>query len=324
MCHFCSASSGGLDLAALTHLCSPSLAAQEHPVNVSPSPQLPVLQAVHAAGTQQQGSSSSQREQQPPWLLCAQRCDVDLWQLAEAKPQGQVGPPSEGVLLPPASAPQHLLRVVAQSGRHVSTAAISQDRRWLAYSDSHRVSCFALDQQTAGEDMPEDHVVPAPLQVPADLPAACHLAFRPGTSELVACASDGTLHIIDVSRLASARTGKARGGSSGSDGLGPLRALHDLQYKSSFRRDRQRNVARRLMPLVELMSISLDGRRVGRMAGEPGSPCRQLAGWPPFYVHTSLSRQCASQTGRCLHANAEHLNPICMTTGLDEARACTT
>ncbi len=239
---------------------------QEHPVSINPSPQLPVLQTTQAASAQQPVSASSQQEQQPPWLLCAQRCDIDIWQLAKAKPQGQVGPPSEGALLPLATAPEHLLRLVAQSGRHVSTAAISQDRQWLAYSDSHRVSCFALEQQPADEAMPDDHVVPAPLQVPADLPAACHLAFRPGTSELVACASDGTLRIVQVAALPAVGKGKVRSGggsSSGgasSDGLAPLRALHDLQYKSSFRRDRQRNAARRLMPLVELMAISPDGR----------------------------------------------------------------
>ncbi|KAL4423732.1 hypothetical protein ABPG75_001033 [Micractinium tetrahymenae] len=254
--------SGGNDTQLFMHSVEHFL--KEHPVNVNPSPQLPVLQAAKAAGEQQPGSGSSQREQQPPWLLCAQRCDIDVWQLAEAKPQGQHGPPAEGALLPPAKAPQHLLRLVAQSGRHVSTAAISQDRHWLAYSDSHRVSCFALEQRPADEAVPEEHVIPAPLQMPADLPAACHLAFRPGTSELVACANDGTLRIIEVAALPPAGQGKAHGGrgasgSGSSDGPAPVRALHDLQYKSSFRRDRQRSAARRLMPLVELMAISPDG-----------------------------------------------------------------
>ena len=258
---------------------------QEHPININTSPQMPVLQAAQAAVALQpssSSSSSSQREQQPPWLLCAQRCDIDIWRLAEAKPQGQLCPPSEGTLLPPASAPEHLLRLVAQSGRYVSAAAISQDRQWLAYSDSHRVSCFALEQQPADEAMPEDHVVPAPLQLPADLPAACHLAFRPGTSELVACASDGTLRIIDVSHLPAAGQGKARGGGrssgggSGSDGPALLRALHDLQYKSSFRRDRQRNAARRLMPLVELMAISPDGRCAAPGSEATWLPARKL------------------------------------------------
>lgn len=259
-------------LAALLLTLAPVV--QEHPVSVNSSPQLPLLQATQGPALQEAGGgsdSSSQREQQPPWLLCAQRSDIDVWQLADARAPGQMGPPAEGALLTPAAAPQHLLRLVVQSGRHVSTACMSQDSCWLAYSDSRRVSCFALEPRPADEEVPGVHVIPTPLQLPADLPAACHLAFRPGTTDLAACSNDGTLRIINIASCPQqhdpAGPSKSRSSSGSLASPVPLRALHDLQYKSSFRRDRQRSAARRLMPLVELMVVSPDGR------WGPGSMC---------------------------------------------------
>lgn len=229
-------------------------------MGINSSPQLPVLQATQGpAALGGASSSSNQQEQQPPLLLCAQRSDIDLWQLPAAFPQGQQGPPAEGALLSPSSAPVHLLRLVVQSGRHVSAACMSRNRCWLAYSDNRRVGCFALVQQPGSDAVPINNIIPAPVQLPADLPAACHLAFRPGSSELVACSSDGTLRLLDLSKQAAAEPGPVRGAGSSGDGTAVLRALHDLQYKSSSRRDRQRSAARRLMPLVELMAVSPDG-----------------------------------------------------------------
>ena len=119
---------------------------QEHPSRVNACPQLPLLQTAHGpADASDDGDGEQQREQQQqqqqPWLLCAQRNEVDVWQLADAGRQGQLGPPAEGMLVAPSAAPEHLLRLVVQSGRHVSAACISQDGRWLAYSDCQRISC---------------------------------------------------------------------------------------------------------------------------------------------------------------------------------------
>jgi hypothetical protein len=254
----------------VSHWCH-SFCLQEHPSRVNACPQLPLLQTAHGPahasdspdGEQQREQEQQQQQQQQPWLLCAQRNEVDVWQLADAGRQGQLGPPAEGMLVAPSAAPEHLLRLVVQSGRHVSAACISQDGRWLAYSDSQRVSCLSLEQRPADELVPESHVMPAPLQLPADLPPACHLAFRPGTTELVACSSDGTLRVVDVAACLQQQQQPNGAGSSGGDGGGAvqaLRAVHDLQYKSSLRRDRQRSAARRLMPLVERMAVSPDGR----------------------------------------------------------------
>ena len=82
----------------------------------------------------------------------------------------------------------------------------------------------------------------------------------------MACSSDGTLRIVDVAacpQQQQQQQQQSNGGGNGGDGGGAiqaLRAVHDLQYKSSLRRDRQRSAARRLMPLVELMAVSPDGR----------------------------------------------------------------
>ena len=242
-------------------------------------PQLPILQAARspaAAGTAaaaaaEPGSGSgSQREQQAPWLLCVQRNEIDLWALPDAALPAQLGAPAEGGFLEPSSAPQHLLRIAVQSGRHVAAAALSPDGRFLAYSDAQRVSCYALEQRPADDTVPDDHVMPSAVRLPADLPPACHLAFRPGTTELLASSADGTLRILDVAALHQ-RQQDGGSGSSGSDDEGggegeavqAVRALHDLQYKSSLRRDRLRSAARRLMPLVELLAVSPDGRCEG-------------------------------------------------------------
>lgn len=231
---------------------------QEHPTRVNACPQAPLLQAARGG---------AEPAAQAPWLLCAQRNEVDVWQLpASAAPvQAQVGPPAEGILLSPSTAPVHLLRLLVQSGRHVAAAALSPCGRWLAYSDAQRVSAFALEEREADEVVPDDHVMPEPLSLPADLPPACHLAFRPGTAQLVAAAADGTLRLVDLAALPPA----ASGGAPPEDAVQALRAVHDLQYKSSLRRDRQRSAARRLMPLVELMAVSPDGRcaRVWRRRG---------------------------------------------------------
>lgn len=235
-------------------------------------PQMPVLQAARtpaaagaaaAAAAAEPGSSSSQQEQQAPWLLCAQRNEVDVWALPGAALPAQLGPPAEGGFLEPASAPEHLLRIAVQSGRHVVAAALSADGRWLAYSDAQRVSCFALEERPADDVVPDDHVMPSALRLPADLPPACQLAFRPGTTELLASSADGTVRILDLAALQQQQQ-QAGGGSDDEGGEGEavqtVRALHDLQYKSSLRRDRLRSVARRLMPLVELLAVSPDGR----------------------------------------------------------------
>ena len=236
-------------------------------------PQLPILQAARspaagggsAAAAAEAGGSGSQREQQAPWLLCVQRNEIDLWALPEAALPAQLGPAAEGGFLEPSSAPEYLLRIAVQSGRHVTAAALSPDGRWLAYSDAQRVSCFALQERLADDTVPDDHVMPSALQLPADLPPACHLAFRPGTTELLASSADGTLRVMDLAALQQ-RQAEGGGSSSGDEDGGEgeavqaVRALHDLQYKSSLRRDRLRSAARRLMPLVELLTVSPDGR----------------------------------------------------------------
>lgn len=272
---------------------------QEHPSHVNACPQLPVLQAAHASSPSEDAPANGSTgpdggEQQAPWLLCAQRNEVDLWQLPESAGTAQLGPPAEGVLLSPSAAPEHLLRLVVQSGRHVAAAAISPCGRWLAYSDSQRVSCFALEQRPADALVPDEHVMPAPLALPADLPPACHLAFRPGTAELVACSSDGTLRLVDLSAC-----GTQQLGASGGEAVQAVRAVHDLQYKSSLRRDRQRNAARRLMPAVELMAVSPDGRCVFPWLGRQ----RCWKGWPMGF-HGQLAAAAAFMVLRCTSSHS--------------------
>jgi hypothetical protein len=266
---------------------------QEHPFRVNACPQPPLLHTVNPAPPP---GLVEEEEARPAWLLCAQRTEVDLWQLVDTAAASQAGPPAEGVLLPPSAPPEHLLKMEAASGDHISAACVSGDGRWLAYSDSRRISCFSLERREADEVAPEDYVMPAAVQLPADLPPASHLAFRPGSYELIACAADGTLRLINLPACQHAGhsgqptdTGMANGIANGVGGahhdseedegeeeeqqreqqqekqqaVQALRAVHDLQYKSSLRRDRQRNAARRLMPLVELMTVSPDGRWVG-------------------------------------------------------------
>ncbi|PRW61122.1 WD40 repeat [Chlorella sorokiniana] len=245
---------------------------KEHPVRMNGCPQLPILQAARspaAAGAEAaaaaEPSGGAQREQQAPWLLCVQRNEIDLWALPDAALPAQLGAPAEGGFLEPSSAPEYLLRIAVQSGRHVAAAALSQDGRWLAHSDARRVSCFALEERPGDDAVPDDHVMPSALRLPADLPPACHLAFRPGTAELLASSTDGTLRILDLAALqqrqqdGGSSSGDEDEGSGEGEAVQTVRALHDLQYKSSLRRDRLRSAARRLMPLVELLAVSPDG-----------------------------------------------------------------
>ncbi|KAL4856387.1 WD repeat-containing protein PCN [Chlorella vulgaris] len=260
---------------------------KEHPFRVNACPQPPLLHTVNPVPPP---GLVEEDEARPAWLLCAQRTEVDLWQLVDTAAASQAGPPAEGVLLPPSAPPEHLLKMEAAAGDHISAACVSGDGRWLAYSDSRRISCFSLERREADEVAPEDYVMPAAVQLPADVPPASHLAFRPGSHELIACAADGTLRLINLPACQHvgqsgqpADIGMANGIANGVGGahhdsedeeveeqqgeqlqekqqaVQALRAVHDLQYKSSLRRDRQRNAARRLMPLVELMTVSPDG-----------------------------------------------------------------
>ena len=239
-------------------------------MRVNACPQLPLVQPACGGQTAGLGGSTSNGRSvdqlQQPWLLCVQRNELDLWQLGSAGQPAVLGAPAEGILLPSSAPPQHLLRLVLQSGRHAIAACICSSGRWLAYSDIQGVSCFALEEQPANDLVPDAHVVPAPVQLPGDLPPACHLAFRPGTTELVACSSDGVLRLVNVAacqqQQATAGTaGKCSSSTGTASGatMQTLRAVSDLHYKSSLRRDRQRSAARRLLPLVELMAVSPDG-----------------------------------------------------------------
>jgi U3 small nucleolar RNA-associated protein 4 len=245
---------------------------QEHPIRVNACPQPPLAGVARPPLPPGEADGG---EAPPAWLLCAQRHTLDLWELGDAEaaaaPGAAAAPPAEGALLPPGDPPEHLLRLSLTAGRHVVAAAISADGRWLACSDASRLACFALEQRGASEEVPEAHVVPVPLPLPRDLPPAAHLAFRPATHQLLALASDGTLRIVDMEAAAQRQRAEAgvpnglhhgEGGADGGGGAGgvvTVRALHDLQYKSSQRRERQRSAARRLWPLVELAAVSPDG-----------------------------------------------------------------
>jgi U3 small nucleolar RNA-associated protein 4 len=337
---------GGNDTLLLAHSVPRFL--KEHPKKVNTCPQRPIIQAAAAVhpppsntAPARGGGGGGDASAAEPWLMAAAGNQVDLWRLSRPAslisatyptPAGALSsspgnkaaaaaPAIEGERLAPQNVPLHLARLINKSGEFITSAALSSDGKYVAYSDAYRLYCFAvsvspsvdtLDDAADMEDIV--HVLPprvrvTPISLPDDdFPPAFDLYFKGGQGEestLVALAADGTVRLLTMPSHPSGTTLHRRKDEDSEEDdeekevlaaslVHTIRELHDLRYKMWYKRDRARTTARKAVPLVEIAAISPDGRLLavavrGRVQLLPLDGNKITASIPPPADHVPLT-----------------------------------
>jgi U3 small nucleolar RNA-associated protein 4 len=339
---------GGNDTLLLAHSVPRFL--KEHPKKVNSCPQRPIIQAA-ATVDKKDGASAEHAE---PWLMAAAGNKVDLWKLsrpsssagsayptpvaaaAAAAAAAALSPATktaattaiEGERLAPQNVPLHLARLVNRSGEFITAATVSDDGRYLAYSDAYRLHCFAVSvSSTADSSLIDLEGIPGqshmglpprvrvtPIILPdEDFPPAVGVFFRGGGEEdkggesntLVALAADGTVRLLTMpTHPLTTNKDCNYGGESEEESIEKeilaaslvhtIRELHDLRYKMWYKRDRARTTARKAVPSIELATISPDGRLLavsvrGRVQLLPLEGHKITASIPPPAEHIPLT-----------------------------------
>lgn len=222
---------------------------KQHPSPVNSCPQLPLFDT---------GMLTK------PWLLVANRNEVDIWKLgspAQRSSQSREEVVVEGALVPPRAVQQHLVHLVNRNGDFINAIACSSGGEYVAFADTKSLRCLKIsveDLQSGGgeEKVSVSTVALQPSNnvsntnkgsLKGSLPPAAFLTFRPGhPSVLIAVAPDGLVRIVDTRDPQKQST---------------IRDLHDLRFKMWYKRDRSRSQARRLAPAITLCKVSpFDGK----------------------------------------------------------------
>lgn len=290
---------------------------KQHPLPVNSCPQPPLF----GAGMMKW-----------PWLLVANRNEVDIWKLA--------GPPrdtTQGVvgngLTPPHAVQKHLVHLVNRSGDYINAVACSPGGEYIAFSDTKSLRCLkvSLDHEDlgGGEDdrVTVSTVALQPLSDASkrqrtpkgSFPPASFLVFRPGhPSVLIAVAPDGLIRIVDASYPERHTT---------------IRDLHDLRFKMWYKRDRSRSQARRLAPAVALCEVRNDGKwfaavvrnRIYLLDLDTNKITSQILFSGSYSEHRSISNATSGTATTPLVPGNEHITSIAFSkwNGAHVILACT-
>lgn len=264
---------------------------KEHPRSVNSCPQRPIILAVPSCDRAEVASKGPTASNRPPLehaalLMVADRNTVNLWQLVRHNLSANMfsAGAEEGGRIPAPGPPIHLAQLTNRTGNHIISAAAmickengkSEKETFdalMAFSDAHRMLCFRLTMDrpldaSSVKDAPPLRVVKVtPVRLPADVPPAAQLFFRPGSaSVLVAVSLDGIVRLIDLEGGKSSNEEKPRDAEKDKNEQATAtmvhsnRELHDLRFKIWYKRDRSKSEARRLLPAVQLAALSPDGR----------------------------------------------------------------
>ena len=161
----------------------------------------------------------------------------------------------------------NLARLERSRRAELTAVATSSDGRFVAFGDIHGVQCMELREDVGVEELEAAGagIVPviegdeSSMRAMAvvdiadkrdsnrnDITEVTHLEFVETTKrahQLVVCTCDGTIKVID-------------GVGTSAVTVHTIRDVHDLRYKTWFKRESGKSVARREAPVIELVRVS--------------------------------------------------------------------
>ena len=277
--------SGGNDTLLKAHLVKRFL--KEHPKVVDECPQKSLISAV--SGCKNRSATEVKagllNDRRFPIMMAAVGNRLDIWHLASAsqslvestinvthKKAGRQQKhsdervPQEGERLSLKSIPVHIAQLVNDVGQIIVALSISEDGRFFAYSDGHKLHCFQISgsesQSVSLNDLKaEEKIRISPIHLPENLSSIVFLCFTDGTKNdenhhvLMALSLDGNIKLITLRNSSSdgmsTSAGTPRDPEEKSATVQNIRIIHDLRYKMWLKRDRTKTMARRMMPLVD-------------------------------------------------------------------------
>jgi U3 small nucleolar RNA-associated protein 4 len=194
---------------------------------------------------------------------------VNIWKcLNISHPIGKMEQYKDGEVVSPDSLggmhPVHLARVSCSSGSPVTSVAVSRDGKYIACSDIHSLKCIELIESGYTHDDGSE-VVPIVdphhddasmgmkmVQLPhhASTQGIVHMEFIPHSDSLVLFINDGTIRVVE----------SLKNDDASSDVV--IRDVHDLRYKTWFKKDEGKSSARRECPMIDVVSMSTSGQYI--------------------------------------------------------------
>ena len=296
--------SGGNDTVLKVHSVKRFL--KEHPKTVDPCPQKPVICAssrmnrnisisAKSPGSVQQQEDEHEVENSNDGaiLVAAIESRINVWQLmgtsnarrgirgassgmnhplsTHAKaPQDRL--PQEGDRPVLESIPVHVAQLVNGNGYMIVAAAISEDGRFLVYSDMHKLRCFEVAADVVysarssicikNKTLSDGRSVLKPIKLDENVSSVVKIEFlttknpqRSGKTmcELVVVTIDGTIRLLEFEeKPVEEETGDGQEDTGRiSIASHAIRSIHDLKYKMWMKRDRSKSTARWLMPTID-------------------------------------------------------------------------
>lgn len=186
---------------------------------------------------------------------------LDIWKL-QAPRDNLLSNKNDGDVCSPGRPPLHVAHMAITSGAHITSVAVSSDAHLVAFSDNNGIKCINIREMTMDGDMDasvvpilDDTSDPSVLLGMQSVPlphgmgtteSVMNLEFIPNTHSLIVCMVDGTIKIIDsVSDTDSA--------------VNTIRDIHDMRFKTWFKKDAQKSLARRECAMMDVCRVSREG-----------------------------------------------------------------
>lgn len=193
---------------------------------------------------------------------------LDIWKLQNSK-DTVLSNKNDGDLCSPGKPPLHVAHMSVTSGAHITSVAVSSDARLVAFSDNNGIKCInirdmsshmATDGEMDASVVPilDDTSDPSTLlgiksvALPAGMStvhSVVHVEFVPNSHALIVCMADGTIKIIDSVLDADSS-------------VNTIRDIHDMRFKTWFKKDTQKSSARRECPMMDVCRVSKEGEYV--------------------------------------------------------------
>lgn len=241
--------SGGNDSLIISHAVDRFL--KEHPRKMSRVPQRPVISL----------SRGSDIDGSPHIMATGTGHAVDIWKLPKASEITREL--QDGDRLDVHDAPVCIAHLESKQGSHLTSVAISTDGRFVAFADLGHVQCVEiLPLSNIEDDLPANpSLIPivgnhandglhgslgmCSVPLPGSLTGIIHLEFVPNSHTLLCFSHDGNIRVI-----------QSVAKSSDADDIVTIREIHDLRYKTWFKREALKSSARKEYPMFDLVKLS--------------------------------------------------------------------
>lgn len=173
--------------------------------------------------------------------------------------------------------PVHLADLNNKHGDHIIALAMNDTGDMVVFSDIQGIKCLQIAPFSSSsesykviersipiipsnnDDMVDDILGIQSLKLPIAVSshAASFLKFVPGTNTLVTVTHDGIIRTMEI------HSSKNESGEASVSDLQTIRDIHDLRYKTWFKKDASKSFARKICETIDAIDISKNGKYIG-------------------------------------------------------------